>query len=278
VTYAAPGAPPVGLAELSDGPVAAARRLLNRIATLCWVEMRKIRHDRTELYTRAVQPALWLLIYGEVFTRVHAIPTPEGIPYLAYLAPGIMAQSALFIAIFYGIQIIWERDAGVLTKLMVTPTPRSALITGKAFASSVRSLVQGVVVVIIAILLGVSFTDNPLKLIAAAVILALGSAFFSCLSMSIAGVVVARDRLMGIGQAITMPLFFSSSALYPAKIMPGWLQVISKVNPLSYEVEALRGLLIGTATTLWLDVTVLVGATIAAITCAALLLPRLANK
>jgi ABC-2 type transport system permease protein len=278
VTYAAPGAPPAGLAELSDSPVAAARRLLNRIATLCWVEMRKIRHDRTELYTRAVQPALWLLIYGEVFTRVRAIPTPEGIPYLAYLAPGIMAQSALFIAIFYGIQIIWERDAGVLTKLMVTPTPRSALITGKAFASSVRSLVQGVVVVIIAILLGVTFTDNPLKLIAAAVILALGSAFFSCLSMSIAGVVVARDRLMGIGQAITMPLFFSSSALYPATIMPGWLQVISKVNPLSYEVEALRGLLIGTATTLWLDVTVLVGATIAAITCAALLLPRLANR
>ena len=191
-------------------------RLLNRIGTLCWVEMRKIRHDRTELYTRAIQPALWLLIYGEVFTRVHAIPTPAGIPYLAYLAPGIMAQSALFIAIFYGIQIIWERDAGVLTKLMVTPTPRSALITGKAFASSVRSLVQGVVVLIIAVLLGVSFTDNPLKLIAAASILAVGSAFFSCLSMSLAGLVVARDRLMGIGQAITMPLFFSSSALYPA--------------------------------------------------------------
>jgi ABC-2 type transport system permease protein len=278
VTYAAPGAPPAGLAELPDGPVAAAGRLLNRIATLCWVELRKIRHDRTELYTRAVQPALWLLIYGEVFTRVRAIPTPEGIPYLAYLAPGIMAQSALFIAIFYGIQIIWERDAGVLTKLMVTPTPRSALITGKAFASSVRSLVQGIAVVIIAILLGVTFTDNPLKLLAAAVVLALGSAFFSCLSMTIAGVVVARDRLMGIGQAITMPLFFSSSALYPTTVMPGWLQVISKVNPLSYQVEALRGLLIGTATTLWVDVTVLTGATVAAITCAALLLPRLANK
>jgi ABC-2 type transport system permease protein len=275
VTYAAPGAPPAGLAELRR---ASLPRLMNRIVTLCWVEMRKIRHDRTELYTRAVQPALWLLIYGEVFTRVHAIPTPAGIPYLAYLAPGIMAQSALFIAIFYGIQIIWERDAGVLTKLMVTPTPRSALITGKAFASSLRSLIQGVAVVIIAVLLGVSFTDNPLKLIGAAVILAMGSAFFSCLSMTIAGVVVARDRLMGIGQAITMPLFFSSSALYPAKIMPGWLQVISKINPLTYEVEALRGLLIGTATTLWLDTVVLVGATILSITCASLLLPRLANR
>jgi ABC-2 type transport system permease protein len=275
VTHAAPAAPPVDLAE---NPVAGFLRLLNRVGTLCWVELRKIRHDRTELYTRAIQPALWLLIYGEVFTRVRAIPTPAGIPYLAYLAPGIMAQSALFIAIFYGIQIIWERDAGVLTKLMVTPTPRSALITGKAFASGVRSLVQGVVVLIIAALLGVSFTVNPLKLISALIILAVGSAFFSCLSMTLAGIVVARDRLMGIGQAITMPLFFSSSALYPAKIMPGWLQVISRVNPLTYEVEALRGLLIGTATTLWLDIVVLAGATIVSITCASLLLPRLANR
>jgi ABC-2 type transport system permease protein len=279
VTYADPVAPPAVSVDIYGGnPLAEISRLLNRIATLCWVELRKIRHDRSELYTRAIQPALWLLIYGEVFTRIHAIPTPAGIPYLAYLAPGIMAQSALFIAIFYGIQIIWERDAGVLTKLMVTPTPRSALITGKAFASGVRSLIQGVVVLVIAALLGVAFTGNPLKLIAALAILVLGSAFFSCLSMTLAGLVVARDRLMGIGQAITMPLFFSSSALYPTKIMPGWLQVISKINPLSYEVEALRGLLIGTQTTLWLDTVVLVGATIVAITSAALLLPRLANR
>ncbi len=281
MTYAAPGAPPAAWVEppvIRDNPIAALRRLANRIVTLCWVELRKIRHDRTELYTRAIQPALWLLIYGEVFARVHAIPTPQGISYLDYLAPGILAQSALFIAIFYGIQIIWERDAGVLTKLMVTPTPRSALITGKAFAAGVRSLIQGVVVVIIAAILGVSFTTNPLKLIGAAIVLVLGSAFFSCLSMSIAGVALARDRLMGIGQAITMPLFFSSSALYPTAVMPGWLQAISKVNPLTYEVEALRGLLIGTPTTLWLDTVVLVGATVASITCASMLLPRLANR
>jgi len=281
VTYAAPGAPPAASVDIPlvrDNPVAGLRRLTSRIGTLCWVELRKIRHDRTELYTRAIQPALWLLIYGEVFTRVHAIPTPKGIPYLSYLAPGIMAQSALFIAIFYGIQIIWERDAGVLTKLMVTPTPRSALITGKAFAAGVRSLIQGVVVLIIAAILGVALTHNPLKLLGAMAILVLGSAFFACLSMSIAGVALARDRLMGIGQAITMPLFFSSSALYPTKVMPGWLQAISKVNPLTYEVEALRGLLIGTSTTLWLDTVVLAGATIASITCASLLLPRLANR
>jgi ABC-2 type transport system permease protein len=261
----------------ADTPIAVMRRLGSRIVTLCWVELRKIRHDRTELYTRAIQPALWLLIYGEVFTKIHAIPTPGGIPYLAYLAPGILAQSALFIAIFYGIQIIWERDAGVLTKLMVTPTPRAALITGKAFAAGVRSVVQGVVVVVLSALLGVALTDNPLKLIGAACIVALGSAFFSCLSMTIAGLALSRDRLMGIGQAITMPLFFSSSALYPAKIMPTWLQVVSTCNPLSYQVDALRGLLIGTPAHLGLDLTVLVVATVAGVTASAALLPRLAR-
>jgi ABC-2 type transport system permease protein len=274
VTYAAPDAPPVGWA---DNPLTAVRRLFSRIGTLCWVELRKIRHDRTELYTRAIQPALWLLIYGEVFTRIHAIPTPEGISYLSYLAPGILAQSALFIAIFYGIQIIWERDAGVLTKLMVTPTPRSALITGKAFAAGVRSVIQGVVVVILSALLGVALTHNPLRLLASGGFLVLGSAFFACLSMTIAGIALKRDRLMGIGQAITMPLFFSSTALYPASAMPGWLQAISKVNPLTYEVEALRSLLVGTSTNLWLDLGVLGTATLAGITASAMLLPRLAR-
>jgi ABC-2 type transport system permease protein len=280
VTYAAQDAPPAASVNgpVTSNPLVGVRRLADRVVTLCWVELRKIRHDRSELYTRAIQPALWLLLYGEVFTRLHTIRLPKGVTYLAYLSPGIMAQSALFIAVFYGIQIIWERDAGVLTKLMVTPTPRSALITGKAFASGVRSLVQGVVIVILAAILGVSLTHNPLNLIAAAIILVLGSAFFSCLSMSIAGIVVSRDRLMGIAQAITMPLFFSSSALYPTYDMPGWLQVISKVNPLSYEIEALRGLLIDWPATLWLDTVVLVGATIASITCASLLLPRLANR
>ena len=247
-----------------------------RVGAMCIVELQKLRHDRTELYTRAIQPALWLLIYGETFTRLHAIPT-GGIPYLDFLAPGIIAQSAMFIAIFYGIQIIWERDAGILTKLLVTPTPRAALVTGKAFAAGVKATIQAVVVVIIAALLGVSLTWNPLKLIAVCLVVILGGAFFSCLSMTIAGIVLSRDRLMGIGQAITMPLFFSSSALYPVSVMPGWLQAISKCNPLSYQVDALRGLLLGTPAHLLSDFAVLVVAAVLGILAASALLGRLAK-
>ena len=252
------------------------RVLPARIGALCIVELQKIRHDRSEIYTRAVQPILWLAVFGETFTRIRAIPTGN-VPYLDYLAPGIIAQSAMFISIFYGIMIIWERDAGVLTKLLVTPTPRAALITGKAFASGVKALIQVVVVMVFAAILGVGMTANPLKILGVAVMVLLGSAFFSCLSMSIAGIVLTRDRLMGIGQAITMPLFFTSSALYPISVMPGWLQPISRVNPLTYEVDGLRGLLIGAPTNLALDLGVLAGSAVLAIAVASSLMPRLAK-
>jgi ABC-2 type transport system permease protein len=243
---------------------------------MCIVELQKIRHDRTELYTRAIQPALWLLIFGETFSRLRAIPTGK-VPYLDYLAPGILAQSTLFIAIFYGIQIIWDRDAGVLAKLLVTPTPRAALITGKAFAAGTRALTQAVAILLLSAILGVTLTLNPLRWLGVIAIVMLGTAFFSCLSMTIAGLAMSRDRLMGIGQAITMPLFFGSNALYPVDLMPSWLKVLSHVNPLSYQVDALRGLLIGTPSHLGLDFGVLAAATATAISVASALLGRLAR-
>jgi ABC-2 type transport system permease protein len=273
----APAALPVAWVEPAPGGLARdARRLFSRIGTFCLVELQRLRHDRSELLTRAIQPILWLVIFGKTFSKIRAIPTGK-VPYLDYLAPGIIAQSALFISIFYGIQIIWERDAGVLTKLLVTPTPRVALVAGKAFAAGVRAIAQAVFVVIVAALLGVSLTWNPLKLLGVLVVVVLGAAFFSCLSVTIAGLVLRRDRLMGIGQAITMPLFFASNALYPISLMPTWLRVISHINPLSYEVAALRGLLIGVPTNYWLDFGVLVGTAVAGICTAAALLGRLAR-
>jgi ABC-2 type transport system permease protein len=120
-------------------------------------------------------------------------------------------------------------------------------------------------------------TWNPLRLLGVFAVVMLGAAFFSCLSLSIAGVALRRDRLMGIGQAITMPLFFASNALYPIEMMPGWLKVVSHVNPLTYEVSSLRGLLLGTPTNYWVDFGVLVGSAVAAIACAAALIGRLAR-
>ena len=252
------------------------RRFPSRVGTFCLVELQKLSHDRTELFTRAVQPILWLVVFGETFNRLHAIPT-GGRPYLDFLAPGIIAQSGLFVSIFYGIQIIWERDAGVLTKLLVTPTPRSALILGKSFAAGIRAIAQVIVVLVVSVILGVSLTVNPLHILGALAIVVLGAAFFSCLSMTIAGVVLKRDRLMGISQMITMPLFFASNALYPISVMPPWLRTLSRINPLSYEVDALRGLLTGAHANLGVDFLVLLAAVAIGVTTASSLVGRLAR-
>jgi ABC-2 type transport system permease protein len=246
---------------------------VGRVGAFAIVELQKLQHDRTELVTRMVQPALWLLIFGTTFSRLHVINTGS-VSYLAFLSPGIIAQSALFISIFYGIQIIWDRDAGILAKLIVTPAPASALITGKSFAAGVRSVAQVVGVLALAYLMGVGLTINPLRILGAMGIVMLGAAFFACLSMTLAGLVRSRDRLMGIGQAITMPLFFASNALYPVDVMPAWLHVLSKVNPLSYEVDALRAMLIGTAFHP-ADIAVLVVAAMLGIVTASTLLRRL---
>jgi ABC-2 type transport system permease protein len=159
---------------------------------------------------------------------------------------------------------------------MVTPAPASALITGKAFAAGVRSVAQVVGVMTLAYLMNVGLTINPLRILAAMAMVMLGAAFFACLSMTLAGLVRNRDRLMGIGQAITMPLFFASNALYPVDVMPAWLRALSKVNPLSYEVDALRALLIGTPFNP-VDVVVLVVAALIGIATASTLLRRLVS-
>ena len=118
------------------------------------IEVRKIRHDPTELLTRAVQPALWLAIFGQAFSRIRAIPTGN-VDYLTFMTPGILAQSGMFIAIFYGLSIIWDRDQGILQKLLVMAVPRASFVTGEALGAGVRALSQTLVVLVLALLLGV---------------------------------------------------------------------------------------------------------------------------
>lgn len=207
------------------------------------LEARKLRHDPTELLTRAVQPALWLLIFGIVLSQVHAIPTGD-LPYIDFLTPGILAQSVLFISIFYGISIVWERDLGIVQKFLVSPTPRTAIVAGKALSAGLRGLSQALIVYLLALAIGVRMNFDPLSLVLVVFVVIAGAAIFATLSLIIACIVKTRDRFMGIGQMITMPLFFASNAIYPVSLMPDWLKAIANCNPLTYIVDALRGLMI----------------------------------
>jgi ABC-2 type transport system permease protein len=206
-------------------------------------DLRKLAHDPVELFTRMVQPLLWLLIFGQVFNRTRAIPT-GGISYLDFMAPGILAQSVLFGAIFYGISLIWERDLGIVQKFLVSPAPRSTLVLGRAISSTARSLSQMIFVYALAFILHVKLRFGLVPILGVALAVMLGSAIFSTFSLIIACLVKSRERFMGIGQVLTMPLFFASNAIYPLVMMPSWLRVVARGNPLSYQVDALRTLMV----------------------------------
>jgi ABC-2 type transport system permease protein len=206
-------------------------------------EVRKIRHDPIEVFVRLIQPIIWLVIFGSVFNKYRLIDTGN-LSYLSYLTPGVMAQSLLFTAIFYGIAITWDKDSGILAKLMVTPTSRGCIIIGKALSAAIRGLLQSIVIVFIAFLLGVTFVIGVINIIGIIIIIVLSSTCFACLSIVFASFLRKRERFMGVIQLITMPLFFASNALYPIELMPKALQYVTLFNPLFYVVDSLRSLLI----------------------------------
>ncbi len=216
---------------------------LSGLLAVAEMEIRKLRHDPTELFTRAVQPVLWLLVFGQAFSRIRAVPT-GGVDYQTFITPGILAQSMMFIAIFYGLNTIWERDQGILQKLLAMPVPRAALVTGKALGAGIRAVVQVAIIFLLALLLRLKIHWSPKSIVLSVLVLIVGAMFFATLSMIFAAILKTRERFMGFGQVITMPLFFASNALYPVAVMPAWLRFLAAVNPLSYVVELLRGYLV----------------------------------
>ena len=220
-----------------------AKLTLQQMAAIIAADLQKLRHDPYELFTRMIQPAIWLLIFGQAMAKANAIPT-HGLPYLDYLAPGVLAQSILFISIFFGIALIWEKDMGILHKILVTPTPRVVLVVARAIAAGIRGISQAILIYILSYFLGIDLRLSFFALLGMCAQVMLTAGIFSTFSLIVASIVKKRERFMGIGQALTMPLFFASNALYPIDIMPAWIRTLSMVNPLTYQVDAMRCLMI----------------------------------
>jgi ABC-2 type transport system permease protein len=220
--------------------ISATRELVTKTLAIAELEVRKLRHDPTDLVVRAVQPSLWLLIFGQVFSRIREIPTGS-LPYLDFMAAGILAQSVLNVAIFTGgMTLIWERDLGIVQKFLASPTPRIAMVLGKALACGVRCLSQVAVIYVLAFFLGVKLNFHPLAFLQVLLLVMLGAGCFCIFSLIVGCLAKTRERMTGIGQMLTMPLFFASNAIYPISMMPDWLKFISHLNPLTYQVDGLR--------------------------------------
>jgi ABC-2 type transport system permease protein len=244
------------------------------VTAIAGAELQRVRREPSVLITRAAQPLLWLLVFGAAMSRVRNLATGR-VPYQAFIVPGVLAQSVLFIAIFSGLSIIWERDLGITQRILVAPAPRSAIITGKALGAGLRALVQVATVLVVVAVARIHIRWSVLGVVGTLVAAVLGAMLLSAVSMVLASAVRSREQFMGIGQLVTLPLFFASNALYRVSLMPGWLRAVAAGNPLTYVVEVMRRLLLHVGPNrVALDVLYLACATGLAIAVASRLYPR----
>lgn len=241
------------------------------------LEARRLRHDYMDIAVRAIQPIVWLLVFGTILSQRITFPLPGGISYLTFFAPGILAQAVLFVAIFFGIMLVWDRDSGNLAKLLVAPASRLSLVLGKCFSASVRAIGQAAVVIVLILVLSLGVIDihlynNPIYILLTIPVVVLIAAVAASISILFATIFRTRERVMGFGQLLTLPMFFTSSAIYPIEIMPWYLQWLAKINPLTYGIDLLRGLMAtGDLSNVLLDVGVLLAyLAVLSLACAAL--------
>jgi ABC-2 type transport system permease protein len=276
ITSTASAVPPDALVEEVPGLTVtqSAASYLETVSAMAQAELHKVWREPSVLIARCAQPLLWLLVFGAAVSRVPGLGS-EGVPYKSFLVPGVIAQSVLFVAIFSGLAIIWERDLGITQRVLVAPVSRSAIILGKAVSAATRAMFQVGIVLAVVALVRIPLLWSPLRLAAALLAAALGATLLSAISMVIASAVRSREQFMGIGQLVTLPLLFASNALYSVSVMPGWLRAVAQANPLTYEVELLRQLLVGVGPDRMLfDVVVLVAWTIVAVAIASRTFPR----
>jgi len=214
--------------------------------TLWLRELKRFIRDRARVVISFVQPLLWLVVFAAGFGARIAIP---GINYQQYLFPGIIGQTLLFTAMFMGISVIWDKEFGFMKEILVAPISRFTIFLGKMFGDSTAAMIQGVIVFAFGFLLGIPF--NPLSLFAALPIMLLITIGLVSIGLIIASFIGSLENFGAIQTFINLPLFFLSGALFPVTGpgTPEWLSAAATFNPLTYGVDALRSVILGSAWT-----------------------------
>jgi ABC-2 type transport system permease protein len=193
--------------------------------------------DRTRFVSALVQPLLFLFVLGAGLSSLTRASTGS-LDLRTFMFPGILATSTLFTAIFSAVSIVWDREFGFLREMLVAPVRRSSIILGKALGGATISMLQAVLVLILA-----PFVHVPLTV--GLVLTLLGEIFLLSFTLTALGLaVVARIRqvqtVMGLMQVLLLPLSFLSGALYPLSNLPTWLSIAVRLNPLTYAVHPVR--------------------------------------
>ena len=198
-----------------------------------------IRMPLWSLFT-LIQPLIWLLIFAQLFKNFVQLPGTDGDNYMEFMIPGILIMTVLFGSSWSGVSLLREITSGTVDKMLVAPVSRVAIVLSRVLHSAVQVIAQSIIILIVAWIFGGITTINLFYLLLGMIIVFLLGVAFASLSNGFAITLQREEPLVMIGNLMTLPLMFLSSAFVPKHFMPDWIQVISLINPISYAVEAIR--------------------------------------
>jgi len=223
-------------ANIADGPDTVLRDEL-RTTGMVWLrELIRFERTRTRILSGLIQPVLFLIVMG--YGMAGLVGSTAGFDFKKFMFPGIMAMSVVTTAIFSGMSIVWDREFGFLREMLVAPTSRASLALGKTAGGASVAAVQGTIMLVLAPLIGVRLTP-------VLVLEIVGLELLMAVALTAFGVFVAShiERMEGfqvVMQMLLFPMIFLSGALFPLNSLPGWLTVLTRINPLTYAVAPLR--------------------------------------
>ena len=201
-------------------------------------ELIRFKRDRLRAITSLVQPLLFLLVLGTGLSSLARGSMPPEVNFKTFIYPGVLAMSVLFTAIFSAASIVWDREFGFLREMLVAPVSRAAIVVGKCLGGATIATVQGIVMLVLAGLAGVPY--HPVLLLTLVGEMLLLSFTLTAFGVMMAARITQIQSFMALTQMLVMPLFFLSGALYPLHGLPGWLSVLTRVDPLTYVVGPMR--------------------------------------
>jgi len=249
--------------------------------TIFWREMKRYKKSRTGVIIRFVQPAVWIIVIGNTFAGTQPLIQSVGFEgeYIEFMAPGIVVLTAIFTSIFGAANTLWDRRYGFMNKALTSPISRSSIALGKMLAISLIAAFQGSLILGIAFLIGVDFS-NFIMIAPIMIIIILFSLGFSGISVSVAAAAKSQETFWGVINFLGMPLFMLSPALFPLELLPEWLAFAAKLNPVTYAVILIRSMMTGVTegVSLLLGIGVILAFVIAMVALASYVFTREVNK
>jgi ABC-2 type transport system permease protein len=210
------------------------------IWALCLRELLRFARERSSLYATLARPTLWLIVLGSGMRN--AFREQTGVPYAAYMLPGVVTMTILFGGLFSGVSTVWDREFGFLKEVLIAPVPRAYIVLGKLLAGTLVTSLQALLTLVFAPLVGLWI--DPLSLLAIVGVVLLTATGVVGMALVIAARLKTFEGFSNLANLVALPLFFLSGSMYPIDDAPSWLLPLIRLNPMTYAVDAMRGLAI----------------------------------